>query len=86
MMNTTLKGESNRWLSTANDFRKVVLWEINSGGSAATATTLRNTKAISNCPSGNFTVDEEINQATTGAVGKVVEYTQKYFILHTNKI
>ena len=42
-----------------------------SGGSAATATTLRGVKAIllSGSP-GTFTVDEKITQATTGAVGK----------------
>ena len=42
-------------LPYTNDFRKVMLMrDINSGGSALSATTLRNTKNISDCPSGNF--------------------------------
>ena len=48
--------------------------DIESGGSAAaSATTLRGTKAILvTSPSGTFTVDEEINQATTGAQVKLL--------------
>jgi hypothetical protein len=70
--------------TTANDFRRVALMrDINSGGSAATSTTLRGTKAVLvTSPSGNFTVDEEINQATTGAVGKVVEWDSSNNILY----
>ena len=70
--------------TTANDFRKVVLLrDIESGGSAASATTLRGTKAILvTSPSGTFTVDEEINQASTGAVGKVVEWDSSNNILY----
>ena len=70
--------------TTANDFRRVcLLRDPESGGSAASATTLRNTKAILvTSPSGNFTVDEEINQATTGAVGKVVEWDSANNILY----
>ena len=70
--------------TTANDFRRVMLMrDPNSGGSAASATTLRGTKAILvTSPSGNFTVDEEINQATTGAVGKVVEWDSSNNILY----
>ena len=79
MMNTNFEaGETSNSgdFTTANDFRRVTLMrDIESGGSAATATTLRGTKAVLvTSPSGNFTVDEEINQASTGAVGKVVEY------------
>jgi len=70
--------------TTANDFRRVALMrDIESGSSAATATTLRGTKAILvTGPSGDFTVDEEINQATTGAVGKVVEWDSSNNILY----
>jgi len=70
--------------TTANDFRRVALMrDIQSGGSAASATTLRGTKAILvTSPSGTFTVDEEINQATTGAVGKVVEWDSSNNILY----
>jgi hypothetical protein len=54
-------------------------------GTAASATTLRGTKAIRFAASptpGSFQVDEEINQTTTGAVGKVVEWDATNRILH----
>ena len=87
MLNTNFEaGETSNSgdFTTANDFRRVCLIrDPNSGGSAATATTLRNTKAVLvTSPSGNFTVDEEINQATTGAVGKVVEWDSSNNILY----
>jgi len=87
MLNTNFEaGEASNSgdFTTANDFRKVMLMrDINSSGSAATATTLRNTKAVLvTSPSGDFTVDEEINQATTGAVGKVVEWDSSNNILY----
>ena len=57
--------------------------DIESASSAATVTTLRGTKAVLvTSPSGSFTVDEEINQATTGAVGKVVEWDSSNNILY----
>ena len=70
--------------TTANDFRRVMLMrDPDASGSSATVTTLRGTKAILvTSPSGNFTVDEEINQATTGAVGKVVEWDTINSILY----
>jgi len=87
MMNTNFEAsESSNTgdFTTANDFRKVVLMrDIESGGSAASATTLRGTKAILvTSPSGTFTADEEINQASTGAVGKVVEWDSSNNILY----
>ena len=87
MMNTNFEaGEASNSgdFTTANDFRRVCLIrDPESGGSAATATTIRNTKAILvTSPSGDFTVDEEINQATTGAVGKVVEWDSSNNILY----
>ena len=87
MMNTNFEaGETSNSgdFTTANDFRRVTLMrDIESGGSAATATTLRGTKAVLvTSPSGSFTVDEEINQATTGAVGKVVEWDSSNNILY----
>ena len=87
MMNTNFEaGEASNSgdFTTANDFRRVALMrDIQSGGSAATATTLRGTKAVLvTSPSGAFTVDEEINQATTGAVGKVVEWDSSNNILY----
>ena len=70
--------------TTANDFRRVALIrDPDASGSAASATTLRGTKAVLvTSPSGSFTVDEEINQATTGAVGKVVEWDSSNNILY----
>ena len=87
MLNTSLEGtESGNSgdLTVANDFRKITLIrDPQSSGSAASATTLRATKAINlTSVSGTFTVDEEINQASTGAVGKVVEWDATNKILY----
>ena len=89
MLNVSLEGTetANTGDFTAeNDFRRIVLIRNPfSGGSAASATTLRATKAVRFAASptpGSFTVDEEINQATTGAVGKVVEWDSTNRILH----
>ena len=74
--------------TTANDFRRIALIKDpnNFGGaSAASSNTLRGTYAVRFAASptpGTFTVDEEINQATTGAVGKVVEWDATNRILY----
>ena len=87
MLNTSLEGtESGNSgdVTVANDFRKITLIrDPLSAGSAATATTLRGTKAINvTGVSGSFVVDEKITQATTGAVGKVVEWDSSNNILY----
>ena len=87
MMNTSLEGTESSNTSdftVANDFRKIILIrDPKSGGSAATTTTLRGTKAVNlSGVTGTFTIDEEINQATTGAVGKVVEWDSVNSILY----
>jgi hypothetical protein len=89
MLNVSLEGTeaANTGDFTAeNDFRRIVLIRNPfSGGSLASATTLRGTKAVrfaSSPTPGTFAVDEEINQATTGAVGKVVEWDATNRILH----
>ncbi len=89
MLNTTFTGSeaSNSGdFTVANDFRKIfLLRDPQSGGSAASANTLRATKAIrfaSSPTPGTFTADEEINQASTGAVGKVVEWDSSNRILY----
>lgn len=89
MLNQSLEGteSTNTGDYTAeNDFRRIVLIrDPNSGGSAASATTLRATKAIKIASSptpGTFTADEKISQATTGAVGKVVEWDSANNILY----
>jgi hypothetical protein len=49
----------------------------------ASATTRRQLKVVLGASySGTFTADEEINQATTGAVGKVVEWDSSNKLLH----
>jgi len=87
MMNTNFEADETANtgdFTTANDFRRVcLLRDPKSGGSAASATTLRGTKAVLvTSPSGNYTVDEEISQATTGAVDKVVEWDSSNNILY----
>ena len=90
MLNSSLEGtESTNSgdFTAANDYRKVLLIRDpnNSTGSAASATTLRATYAVKIASSptpGTFTPDEEINQATTGAVGKVVEWDSSNNILY----
>jgi len=81
MLNTNFEGpetSNSGDFTTANDFRRICLIrDPNSGGSAASANTLRGMKVVRFAASptpGTFTADEEINQATTGAVGKVVEW------------
>ena len=79
MTNTNFEGaetSNSGDFTTTNDFRRVcIIKDPDSGGSAATATTLRGVKAILTAAgSGSFTVDEKITQSTTGAVGKVVEH------------
>ena len=87
MLNTSLEGtESGNSgdVTVANDFRKITLIrDPLASGSAATATTLRGTKAINvTGVSGSYVVDEKITQATTGAVGKVVEWDSTNNILY----
>jgi len=87
MLNTSLEGTESANtgdVTVANDFRKIsLIRDPDAGGSAASATTLRATKAINlTGVSGTFTADEEINQASTGAVGKVVEWDSVNSILY----
>jgi hypothetical protein len=87
MLNTSLEGTESANtgdVTVANDFRKIsLIRDPDAGGSAASATTLRATKAINLTGiSGTFTADEEINQASTGAVGKVVEWDSVNSILY----
>jgi len=87
MLNTNFEGAetaNSGDFTTTNDFRRVALLrDPNSSGSAASASTLRGMKAVLvTSPSGTFTADEEINQTTTGAVGKVVEWDSSNNILY----
>ena len=89
MLNTSLEGTESANtgdFSAVNDFRKIALLrDPTKSASAVTSNTARLTKAIAIASSptpGSFTVDEEINQATTGAVGKVVEWDSTNRILY----
>ena len=85
MMNKSLVGiEGTSDIGVANDFRRIGLLKdpYNFGTTTiATASTRRQIyAAVFSSVSGTFVADEEINQATTGAIGKVIEYDS------TNKI
>ena len=87
MLNKSLVGaEGTSDIGVANDFRRIGLVRnpTNFGTSTvASATTRRQLyAAVFSSVSGTFTADEEINQATTGAVGKVVEYDSTNKILY----
>ena len=96
MLNTSLEGteSSNSGdVTVSNDFRKITLIrDPESSSAAATANTLRATRAINvTGVSGAYVTDEKITQTTTGAIGKVVEWDSTNSILyyiqtrHTNE-
>ena len=87
MLNKSLVGvEGTSDIGVGNDFRRIGLVRdpTNFGTSTvASATTRRQLYAIKfGSVSGTFTADEEINQASTGAVGKVVEFDSTNSILY----
>ena len=86
MLNKSLVGvEGTSDIGVGNDFRRIGLLRdpTNFGTTTvATATTRRQIFAtVFSSVSGTFTADEEINQASTGAVGKVVEFDSTNNIL-----
>ena len=87
MINKSLTGaEGTSDIGVANDFRRIGLVRdpYNYGTTTvASATTRRQIHAaVFSSVSGTFTADEEINQASTGAVGKVIEYDSTNKILY----
>ena len=87
MLNKSLVGvEGTSDIGVGNDFRRIGLLRdpTNFGTTTvASATTRRQIYAtIFSSVSGTFTADEEINQATTGAVAKVVEFDSTNKILY----
>ena len=84
--NTTLAQAEGDDLTTANDFRQVgiVTDPYNYGTTTiASSSTARMTYVIKmSSASGTFDVDEEITQATTGAVGRVVEWDASRSLLY----
>ena len=87
MMNKSLVGiEGTSDIGVTNDFRRIGLLKdpTNFGTTTvASASTRRQLyAALFASVTGTFTADEEINQASTGAVGKVVEYDATNKILY----
>jgi len=87
MLNKSLTGiEGTSDIGVVNDFRRIGLVRnpTNYGTTTvASADTRRQLHAaVFSSVTGTFTADEEINQATTGAVGKVVEYDATNKILY----
>ncbi|MAV98437.1 MAG: hypothetical protein CML81_01330 [Rhodobiaceae bacterium] len=87
MTNVSLEGTESANsgdVTVANDFRRVCLIrDPKSGGSAASANTLRATRAVQlTGVSGSFSVDEKITQSSTGAVGIVVEWDSTNSLLY----
>ena len=87
MINKSLVGvEGTSDIGVGNDFRRIGLLRdpTNFGTTTvASATTRRQIYAVKFASvSGTFTADEEINQASTGAVGKVVEFDSTNLILY----
>ena len=88
MMNTLFIGAERDDLLTGNDFRNIAIAvDPTTFGTSTVATdsTIRQTYALklaSSGLSGTFTADEKITQASTGAVGKVVEWDSSLSILY----
>ena len=86
MMGITLTAAEGDDITTENDFRKLgIVVDPNTFGtsSVATISTARLTYAIKlTSQSGTFDGDEKISQATTGAIGKVVEWDSANSILY----
>jgi len=86
MTNTTLTQAEGDDVTTANDFRNVgLVVDPTTYGTTtvATASTARMTYAVKFASaSGTFSVDEQITQTTTGAIGRVVEWDSTNKILY----
>ncbi|MAF35868.1 hypothetical protein CL622_02000 [archaeon] len=78
---TTESGEFN----TSNDFRRIALLRNptdSTTSATATASTLDATKSITFASgAGTFVADEKISQATSGAIGYVIDYTSATRVL-----
>ena len=86
MLGTTLTGAEGDDITTGNDFRKIgLVVDPNTYGtsSVASISTARMTYALKlTSQSGTFDGDEKISQASTGAIGKVVEWDSTNSILY----
>ena len=85
-INTTFSGAESDDILAGNDFRNVgiVVDPTNFGSSTvASASTARQTFALKFASaSGTFSLDEKITQASTNAIGKVVEFDSSNNILY----
>ena len=86
MMNTLFIGAERDDLLTGNDFRNIsIVTDPTTYGTSTVASdsTIRQTYATKlSSVSGTFTADEKITQATTAAIGKVVEWDSTNSILY----
>ena len=86
MTNTTLTQAENDDITTANDFREVGLVVDPTTFGTSTISSIatgRMTYVVKmSTSSGTFDVDETITQATTGAVGRVVEWDSSRSLLY----
>jgi hypothetical protein len=87
MMNSKLEQFEGDDITVANDFREVGIVKdpYNFGTTTvASATTRRQTYAVyfASAPTAAFDLDEKITQATTGAVGRVVEWDATNNVLY----
>ena len=86
MMNTTLTGAEGDDVLAGNDFRNIgIVVDPTTYGTSTvgTSSTYRQTYALKlTSQSGTFDVDEKISQASTSAIGKVVEWDSTLSILY----
>ena len=86
MTATTLTQAENDDITTANDFRQVgIVVDPTTYGTTTVASdaTSRQTYVVKfSSSSGTFDVDEKITQATTGSVGKVIEWDSSLSLLY----
>jgi len=86
MTATTLSQAEGDDITTANDFRQVgLVVDPTTYGTSTVAsdTTIRQTHVVKgSASSGTFEVDEQISQASTGAIGKVVEWDSDRSLLY----
>jgi len=86
MTATTLTQAENDDITTSNDFRQVgIVVDPTTYGSTTVATdaTARQTFIVKmSSSSGTFEIDEKISQASTGAIGKVVEWDSTRSLLY----
>ena len=86
MMRATLTGAESDDVLAGNDFRNIaIVIDPTTYGTttAATASTYRQVSVLKlTSQSGTFSADEKISQATTGAIGKVLEWDSTLSLLY----